>query len=419
MKLKNNWKRFWTLDRHHAAGFTLVELIVVIAILAILAGVGIPVYSGYITKANKQADMTLISEIEHALTLAGYNGTFAEGEGGYIILSVDGVEGIEAGSHLEQALIATFGTNYADTLMLKYDSWNSSGLFDDLYGEMAMAVSNSSYMTGLRVDDLLDDVEKMTSMANHLVDVLAAGNGFLSDVTLSGMFTTDGVCAIDKTAAKYGITKGTDETWEQWAAKNNGANQNAYSNLLVLTAADESEQYMLTAGHENEYTMSGASNMILEFSSFYAFAATNPAFSAKLDTYMDDLANVTNKDTGKEWFNSLKAEADKYGYSDPKVYTAEQQELDQIGFLSIMAGLGNPTEEQATNIATDLGNANLFTDGVVNNMYNEYLDAVDVLNSLNTDEEFFGNVSFDEGEIAILVIQKDGFATITNSLPKA
>ena len=33
-------------------GFTLVELIVVIAILAILAGVAVPVYSGYITKAQ-------------------------------------------------------------------------------------------------------------------------------------------------------------------------------------------------------------------------------------------------------------------------------------------------------------------------------------------------------------------------------
>ena len=33
-------------------GFTLVELIVVIAILAILAGVAIPAYTGYIEKAQ-------------------------------------------------------------------------------------------------------------------------------------------------------------------------------------------------------------------------------------------------------------------------------------------------------------------------------------------------------------------------------
>ena len=422
MKLRKNWKRFWTLDRHHAEGFTLVELIVVIAILAILGGVAVPAYSGYVKKANMQADMTLISEIEHALTLAGYNGTFADGEGGYLVLSTEGVSGVTAGSSLEKALIDTFGAGYADTLKLAYDGWNSSGLFDDLYGEMAMIVSNSSYMTGNRVDALLGDVEKMTKMATSLVDALSAGDGFLSEVTLSDMFTTDGVCAIDTTAAKYGITKDADETWEQWAAKNNGANQTAYSNLLVLTAADESEKYMLTTGQDNEYAMSGASNMIREFSSFYAFAATNPEFSAKLDTYLEELndgTTVTNASTGSAWYNRLKAEADSYGYSDPNVYSDDQKVMDDYGFMSIMAGLGNPTDEQAANIGSDLNNANLFTSGTVNNMYNEYLDAVDVLDALYQANPDFANVSFGEGEVAILVIQQNGLANTTNSLPKA
>ena len=51
-------------------GFTLVELIVVIAILAILAGVAVPMYSGYIAKANKAADYTMLDSVKTAAVFA-------------------------------------------------------------------------------------------------------------------------------------------------------------------------------------------------------------------------------------------------------------------------------------------------------------------------------------------------------------
>ena len=51
-------------------GFTLVELIVVIAILGILAGIAIPVYSGYIKKANQAADNVLLGAVNTAFAAA-------------------------------------------------------------------------------------------------------------------------------------------------------------------------------------------------------------------------------------------------------------------------------------------------------------------------------------------------------------
>ena len=48
-------------------GFSLVELIVVIAIMAILVGVAVPVYTQYIGNANDSVDEQLVGEIEHAI----------------------------------------------------------------------------------------------------------------------------------------------------------------------------------------------------------------------------------------------------------------------------------------------------------------------------------------------------------------
>lgn len=114
-------------------GFTLVELIVVIAILGILAAVAVPAYSGYITKAK---DATVVTELDAIKTACVTTGAMATPyvEVKYIDVDADAAGGavIKFGATEATATagdISKFFTNtinWAGTSYEKGATWNGS-----------------------------------------------------------------------------------------------------------------------------------------------------------------------------------------------------------------------------------------------------------------------------------------------------
>ena len=106
-------------------GFTLVELIVVIAILAILAGVAVPMYSGYITKANEAADTQILSAMNTAFAAAciennvqpdAVSATFEDGA-----LTVDASDDVTA--EVAAAIAADFAVYFVEGEYKYYDTF--------------------------------------------------------------------------------------------------------------------------------------------------------------------------------------------------------------------------------------------------------------------------------------------------------
>ena len=123
-------------------GFTLVELIVVIAILGILAGIAIPVYSGYISKANEAKDVQLVAQINTAIAAAAAgNGLDAED------VLADGDVTISGGT-------ATIAVSYAADTTIQTRVQNDLGTYlGQSYGASGVAVGGFQHYTKLTAAD--------------------------------------------------------------------------------------------------------------------------------------------------------------------------------------------------------------------------------------------------------------------------
>lgn len=179
-------------------GFSLVELIVVIAIMAILIGVAVPVYSSYVEKTQKAADIQLVDEIKHALQIAAVGDnwytTLPSGKLiGTIVISDDKTTVSGANADLiHAALEATFGPGYKTELTLSYDGWTGT-----LGAGGAQSIVNSSYYG--KVDVLLEDIQEVT---NSLQDFIVSSGSTIMGTDFERFLVENGIDSTDPDSAQ-------------------------------------------------------------------------------------------------------------------------------------------------------------------------------------------------------------------------
>ena len=164
-------------------GFSLVELIIVIAIMAILVAVAIPVLGVFIEKANVANDKQAVTDVMYAIDLGGQSmsyGIEAEQIGekgvqipvGMIVMTEEGLFVIGSTANNENALHEmlrdSLGEGYAEKYALKTEGWTSS---------------YASFYTS--AGELLEEVDELgTSMIgfmNDLGKLNIAGYGLTSN----------------------------------------------------------------------------------------------------------------------------------------------------------------------------------------------------------------------------------------------
>ncbi len=175
-------------------GFSLVELIVVVAIMAVLMAVLVPTLIRNVEKTRIQKDKSAISEIHHAIELAIADEEFKQAE-----FTADGIT-IGEGT-------ASDGSTEPDD-----DELAPAGLFD---------ITNSNDEVK---EDSLELAEEVESTVGQFVGLTSTAMTDYCHVWIAALDTTDGTVIIN---VEYGNKDTSNDDYECFFIDSTGENEDA------------------------------------------------------------------------------------------------------------------------------------------------------------------------------------------------
>lgn len=159
--------------KNNKKGFTIVELVIVIAVIAILSAVLIPTFSGLIKKANVTADQTLVRNLNTSLAIAS--------------------DGSNGKSTMYETLNDLKDQGY-DITKLSPTSAGSDIVWDSNKNQFVLVMQNGEYYTGTTYEDYKEsDYYKLWKIYTNTDVSNSKYSVYLSNTDLTGEVTVNGV----------------------------------------------------------------------------------------------------------------------------------------------------------------------------------------------------------------------------------